>query len=171
MANTSAAHKAEQQKSLRANEEKWTPALMTAAGWTALPSIILDKQPALGIDSVDLNILLQLAKYWWKKDDLPYPSKETLSELIGVTTSTIRRHIKRMEEEGLITRIERHDTKGGQQSNFYSFDGLIEKMLPHAQAAIELRKTQEADKVKLRRRKNIKATPAKFSVVAGGKQK
>ncbi len=113
MTNKSAALKAQQQNTLRANEEKWTPALMAAAGWTALPSLILDKQPALGIDSVDLNILLQLAKYWWRKDDLPYPSKETLGELIGVTASTIRKHIKRMEQEGLIHRIPRADKKGG----------------------------------------------------------
>jgi predicted transcriptional regulator len=171
MANTSAAHKADQQKSLRANEDKWTPALMAAAGWTALPSLILDKQPALGIDALDLNILLQLAKYWWKKDDLPFPSKETLGELIGVTPTTIRRRIKRMEAEGLIQRIERHDTKGGQQSNFYSFDGLIAKMLPHAKATLELRKTQEADKVNLRRRKNIKAEGVKLKLVPGGKKK
>ena len=171
MANASAALKEDQQRSLRANEEKWTPALMAAAGWTALPSLILDKQPALGIDSLDLNILLQLAKYWWKKDDLPYPAKETLSELIGVSPSTIRRHIKRMEAEGLIKRIERHDAKGGQQSNFYSFDGLIEKMLPHAKAAIDLRKTQEADRVNLRRRKKVNPEHVKLGLVSGGKKK
>jgi hypothetical protein len=170
MAKTSATHKADQQKSLRANEDKWTPALMAAAGWTALPSLILDKQPALGIDALDLNILLQLAKYWWKKGDLPYPSKETLGELIGVTPTTIRRRIKRMEAEGLIQRIERHDTKGGQQSNFYSFDGLIAKMLPHAQAALDLRKTQDAERERLRRRKNVKADGAKLHVVTGGKK-
>ena len=144
---------------------------MAAAGWTALPSLILDKQPALGIDALDLNILLQLAKYWWKKDDLPYPSKETLGELIGVTSTTIRRRIKRLEAEGLIRRIERHDTKGGQQSNFYSFDGLIEKMQPHAQATLDLRKTQDAEREKLRRRKNIKAEGTKLKLVPGGKKK
>ncbi len=35
------------------------------AGWTAIPSIILDKQHALGLDPIDVNILLQLAKHWW----------------------------------------------------------------------------------------------------------
>lgn len=42
MANTAAARKTEQQKRLRINEDKWTKILMDA-GWTALPSIILDK--------------------------------------------------------------------------------------------------------------------------------
>src|SRR5260370_18470882 len=83
MANTAAAQKADLQKRLRINEEKWSKTLMDA-GWTALPSIILDKQHALGIDALDLNILLQLAKYWWKRDDLPYPSTETLTGVSGV---------------------------------------------------------------------------------------
>lgn len=71
-----------------------------SAGWTALPSIILDKQHALGITPLDLNILMQLAKHWWKKDDLPYPSKDTLAKTIGMDASSIRRRIQRMESEG-----------------------------------------------------------------------
>jgi predicted transcriptional regulator len=170
MANSSAAHKAELQKGLRSNEVKWTAPLM-AVGWTALPSIILDKQPALGISALDLNILLQLAKYWWKRDDLPYPSKETLAELIGVTPSTIRRRIKRMEEEGLIQRIVRHDTRGGQQSNFYSFDGLIAKMQPHAKEALELRKKQNTEKETLRRKKKAQPMRQTLELVPRGRKK
>lgn len=135
-----------------------------ATGWTALPSIILDKQHALGIDALDLNILLQLAKYWWKKDDLPYPSKETLATSIGVKPSTIRKRIKRMEAEGLIQRIERHDAKGGQQSNWYSFDGLIEKMRPYAQEALELRKRQKEESTALKSKKK-----PNLKLVKGGK--
>lgn len=40
-----------------------------------------------------------------------------------------------MESEGLIRRIERRDAKRGQQSNYYDVEGLIKKMLPHAQEA------------------------------------
>jgi len=166
MATSSAVQKSELQKGARANEAKWTQTLM-ATGWTALPSIILDKQHALGIDALDLNILLQLAKYWWKKDDLPYPSKETLATAIGVNPSTIRKRIKRMEEEGLIERIERHDTKGGQQSNWYSFDGLIEKMKPHAEEALSLRKKQREESTELKRKKKPHR-PAKLKLVKSG---
>lgn len=43
---------ASNERVLRRNEEKWTAPLMDA-GWTAIPSIILDKQHALGLDPVD----------------------------------------------------------------------------------------------------------------------
>jgi DNA-binding transcriptional regulator YhcF (GntR family) len=169
MANTAAAQKADQQKRLRINEEKWTKTLMDA-GWTALPSIILDKQHALGIEPLDLNILLQLAKHWWKRDDLPYPSKDTLAKTIGVNPSTIRKRIARMESEGLIQRLDRHDAKGGQQSNHYSFAGLIEKMLPHAQEAIALKAKQKGEKETFLKKKKA-AAPKLHLVTPGGKTK
>ena len=141
-----------------------------ALGWTAFPSILLEKQPALGIDALDLNILLQLMKHWWKKDDLPYPGKDSLAELIGVDPSTIRKRIKRMQDEGLVQRISRYDQHGGQQSNFYSFDGLIEKLQPHAKEALALRKKQEEEKTAQRRRK-IPMAKLELQVVQGGKKK
>lgn len=79
--------KAEQER-LKRNEEKWSRALMEP-GWTALPSIILEKQDALGLDAIDVNILLQLARHWWYSDNPPYPSKATLAKCIGVDPSTI----------------------------------------------------------------------------------
>ena len=62
--------KTENAERIRRNEEKWTRTLMDA-GWTVLPSIILEKQHALGLDAVDVNILLQLARHWWYKDNPP----------------------------------------------------------------------------------------------------
>jgi predicted transcriptional regulator len=167
MTNPTKANAGEQQKGSRSNEAKWTEALMSA-GFTVLPSIILDKQRALGIDSIDLNILLQLVKHWWKKDDLPYPSKDTLSELIGVSASAVRKRIQRLEKEGLVERISRYDTKGGQQSNFYKFDGLISKMTPYAQEAIDLRKQQQAERLNLRRKKRAARPKAPAGTLAKG---
>jgi predicted transcriptional regulator len=131
--------------SLRSNEEKWSPALM-AAGWTAVPSIILEKQFALGLDALDINILLQLSMYWWQKDNLPHPSKKTLAKAMNVDASTVRRRITRMVKDGLIERIERHDPNGGQQSNYYRFDKLIAEALPHAQEAVMQKQQHQAEK-------------------------
>ena len=138
------------------------------AGWTALPSIILDKQHALGIDSLDLNILLQLAKHWWKRDGLPYPAKDTIAQVIGVDSSTIRKRIARMEREGLIQRLERYDKKGGQQSNHYSFDGLIKKMVPHAEEAIALKAKHRDETETFLKRKKATNAPSKLRLVTSG---
>ena len=87
--------KHEQTQRVRRNEAKWSSELMDA-GWTVVPSIILEKQDALGLDPIDINILLQLARYWWFADKPPCPSKATIARCLGVSPSTVRRHIAAM---------------------------------------------------------------------------
>jgi len=79
-------------KEVRVNEKKWSKALMDA-GWTALPSVIIERQKALGLDALDMNIILHLANYWWTRDNKPHPSKKTIAEAIGVAPRTVQRRI------------------------------------------------------------------------------
>ena len=134
-----AAPKKEKQESLRRNREKWTATLMDA-GWTAFPSILLERQRALGLDAMDINIILHLARHWWRKDEPPYPSKRIIAQCMGITESTVQRRIADMEQEGLIKRKYRFDPIKGQRSNEYLFDGLIEAAIPLAKEAMEDRK-------------------------------
>jgi DNA-binding transcriptional MocR family regulator len=145
--------KVEQSERLRRNEEKWSSALMDA-GWTVVPSIILEKQHALGLDAVDVNILLQLARYWWYSDNPPHPSKASIAECIGVDRSTVRRHVARMEGDGFIRREPRFNKKfGGQETNTYHFDGLIKAATPHAKDFIQMREKQQSEQAARRSRK------------------
>lgn len=140
------------QKSLQRNEEKWSPLLMEA-GWTAIPSIILEKQHALGLDAVDVNILLHLARHWWYREKPPHPSKASIAECLRVDPSTVRRHIAAMEAAGFIRRESRFKPSGGQENNRYHFDGLIQQATPFAEEAIRERKQQQNERVVRRRRK------------------
>lgn len=142
----------EAQQQIGQNEKKWTPTLMKA-GWTVLPSVILDRQKAFGLDAVDINILLHLAKYWWYSDNPPHPSKQAIADCMDVDKSTIRRRIARMEKDGLIKRQARYDTKTGQQTNSYHFDGLINAAKPFAKEAVEAREQQKTETAKRRTRK------------------
>ena len=127
------------QERLRRNADKWTDPLMDA-GWTVLPSVILERQRALGLDPIDVNILLQLARHWWYADNPPHPSKKAIAECLGIKEITVRRHIAAMEATGLIQRRARHDPKDGrQQSNAYLFDGLIKQpLLRHGHSSDDL---------------------------------
>lgn len=126
------------------------------AGWTVLPSVILERQAALGLDALDVNILLQLARHWWYGDNLPHPAKGTLAECMGVDPSTVRKRIARMEKDGLIERVARYDAKRGQTSNFYKFDGLIKAATPFALEAIQTREERKAEDASRRLRKRPK---------------
>jgi hypothetical protein len=146
--------KTQQQERLRRNEEKWTSTLMDA-GWTVLPSIILERQDALGLDPIDVNILMHLARHWWYSDNPPHPAKASMAKCMGIDPSTVRRHIARMEAAGFIKREERFTKRkfGGHDTNRYHFTGLIKEATPYAEEFIRLREKQRSEDEDRRRRK------------------
>jgi predicted transcriptional regulator len=157
--------KSEQTERLKRNEEKWTPTLMNA-GWTVIPSILLEKQAALGLDAIDVNILLHLAKHWWYRENPPHPSKISIAKAMGIDASTVRKRIARMQSEGLIRREYRYKKLGGQETNFYHFEGLIKALTPHAEEFIALREKQREEHEARKRRKKPKPTLVVDNTVA-----
>ena len=142
-------------KTPKAIEERWTKPL-TDAGWTALPNVILDKQVALGLEAMDLNILLQMIKFWWRPGSEPFPSVKTLAQAIGVSTRTIQRHTSRMEQAGLLERESNFYSQGGQRSNTYKFDGLIEACGPFAEEIVAGRQKKALEEAaRIRRKKPL----------------
>ena len=117
---------------LRTNEKKWTKLLMDA-GWTVFPSVIIENQRQLGLDPVDVNIVLHLASRWWKAEGKPYPSKGSIALAIGRDPRTVQRRIARMEAAGFIRREERRETRTGSDTNIYHLEGLIEAAKPFAE--------------------------------------
>jgi len=150
--------KTEQAERLRRNEEKWSPTLMNA-GWTVIPSILLEKQAALGLDAIDVNIILHLAKHWWYRENPPHPSKLSIAKAMGIDPSTVRKRIARMQAEGLIQRESRYKKLGGQETNFYHFNGLIEVLKPHAEEFIAMREKQRAEDDARKHRKRPRPSP------------
>jgi predicted transcriptional regulator len=118
--------KAKEAATLRVNEQKWTKPLMEA-GWTLLPNVIIERQRALGIDALDVNILLHLASYWWTPDNKPHPGKKAIATAIGVDARTVQKRIAALEAAGLIRREERRISGQGSKTNVYHFDGLIKR--------------------------------------------
>lgn len=140
-------------QALKQNEKKWSPTLMKA-GWSAFPNIIIEKQRALGLDAMDMNILLHLVQYWWLEENVPHPSVATIAEAIGVTPRAIQKRITALQGAGLITREERRHSKFGSQTNLYRFDGLIKACLPFAQEKLEAaKKKAEENKERVKRKK------------------
>ena len=154
-------------KAIKTNEKKWSKPLMDS-GWTAFPSIILEKQHALGITALDINIILYLATYWWEAENKPHPTKSTIAQTLGVTPRTIQRRIAGLEAIGLIKREYRKDKDKGNKSNKYHFDGLIKEMMPYAQ---EKNEANEARKEELEARRKRKKPQKNVSLTAipGGK--
>jgi DNA-binding transcriptional ArsR family regulator len=145
------------------NDIKWTPAL-TRAGWTAIPNIIFERQQALGLDPLDINILLHIVSYWWEPENKPHPSMARIADAIGVDRRTVQRHIARLEKGRLIRREQRRTSPTGSKTNVYHLDGLIVAATPYAHEKLADIKIQQAAKAARARRKG----PAKLFVVTGG---
>ncbi|HTT82167.1 MAG TPA: helix-turn-helix domain-containing protein [Rhizomicrobium sp.] len=131
-------------EALRKNEVKWSKPLMQA-GWNAIPSIIIEKQKALGLDALDMNIIVHLSNYWWTADNLPHPSVETIANAIGVQPRTVQKRIKALHELGLLSRKERRKTRFGSDTNLYGFEGLIKAATPYAQEKLAERAKREKE--------------------------
>lgn len=140
---------------VRINEEKWSKPLMEA-GWTAMPTVLIERMTALGLQPLDLVILLHLASYWWTADNKPRPSKKTIATAIGVDPRTVQRRIAEMEKDGLIWREERRVAGKGSSPNLYHFDGLIKSATPFAIEKLEERKRRAEENEDRARRKRPK---------------
>jgi predicted transcriptional regulator len=141
-------------------EKKWSKPLVDA-GWTAIPSVIFERQRALGLDPLDINIILHLAGYWWKAGNAPHPSKATIAAAIDVDPRTIQRRIAKLEGAGFIARIARSSKKGGTTTNQYSFDGLIKAATPYALERIEDKKRRISEATERAKRKKPQLTVVK----------
>ena len=156
--------KATSVEQLKINEQKWTKPLMDA-GWTVMPSVIIDRQQALGLDAIDVNILMHLAMYWWTPDNKPHPSKATIAAALGIEPRSVQRRIARLEKAALIQREIRGTGPYGSMTNRYSFAGLIKEATPFAQARIEeIEAKREVSRARAAR-KGMAPSKAKLTLV------
>lgn len=138
---------------LKANEEKWGK-VNIEAGWTLIPNALLVHQASLGLKPMDINIILQIARFWWEAGKHPYPSKSTLADCIGVLPRTIQARISELVKLKFLERVERRDMNGS-KSNIYKLTPLIEQLKPYSESMLEekiRRQTENKERPKMRGR-------------------
>ena len=114
-------------KAANASDEKWGKKTMEL-GFCIVPSLLLRAQKRLRLSPTKLAVLMHLADYWWDVDRKPYPSKQKLSERLGLSPRQVQRHIADLEQAGLLLRIERRNKHGGKLSNEYDLSGLVDRL-------------------------------------------
>lgn len=102
--------------------------LVLAHGYTGIPSILIQAQSRLKLNSVKMNIIIQLLDYWHEPGRRPFPSKKELAGRINMTEKTIQNNIRDLERAGLIQRVRRYTRHGDPDSNIYNLDGLIQRV-------------------------------------------
>lgn len=163
---TKAAEKATQSSSpsKRTVEARWGK-VNTAAGWTAVPSVLFQRQQALQLNPLDLNIIMYLAGAWWESDRHPYMSVATMAAAIGVTERTIQRRIKELELWGYVKRVKRSSKAGRNLTNAYDLSGLAKACEPLSREHLTDVEQRQREAVARSTRKK----PKSLTVIEGGK--
>lgn len=114
-------------------------------GYAGIPSILIQAQRRLGINSMQMNIIIQLLDYWHEPSRKPFPAKKELAKRMDVTEKTIQNNIRALEKAGYIQREMRKTAAGDWNSNIYHLDGLIAKVQPlEPEFAAEKKQRKEA---------------------------
>lgn len=111
----------------RESEKKWGKDVLKL-GFSITPSLLLRAQRRLGLNPTQLAVLLQLCDYWWDQERKPYPSKQALSDRLGISSRQVQRYVAELETAGLVQRIERRAAHRGKLSNFYDLSGLVQRL-------------------------------------------
>lgn len=154
------------EQATQASEKKWGKQVMKL-GFSIIPSLLLRAQQRLGLSPTHLAVLLQLADYWWEQGRKPFPSKQALSERLGLSPRQVQRYIAELEAAGLVQRIERRAAHKGKLSNVYDLSGLVERLkalepeFREVQTEAKEMKRQVARPGGLRRKRTAEGEPEK----------
>ena len=100
---------------------RWTPHLATM-GWTPVSNYFLANYHRLKISSIEAMVVIHLISYKWSAA-APYPSLAKIAKKMGLTTTSVRSHVRNLEKRRLVVR----ESKSGSTNRFH-FDGLFEQL-------------------------------------------
>jgi DNA-binding MarR family transcriptional regulator len=96
-----------------------------AARWQVILNVLVRAQTQLGLDAVDIVVLLNLNMHWWRKEDFPFPRPTIIAKRMGVCKRTVERRIEKLVKAGLLERLPL--TKEGNLRR-YKLDGLVNRL-------------------------------------------
>lgn len=101
---------------------KWGVQVLSQ-GWTSVPNVLLKNAGKLGLDPTETLTLIYLTRFWWKAEDMPFPSISKTCEEMGITRKTLSKKFSSLKEKGFIAEV-----KEPGQAMKYRMDGLLEKL-------------------------------------------
>jgi hypothetical protein len=128
--------------------EKWPQATL-GHGFAKIPTLLFWGQARLGLNSDELNVLLQLISHWWSAEKDPYPAKDQIAERMGKSPRMVQRYIGSLEKRGFLVRTARYKVNKGQDSNSYDLKGLVRKLEAIAPEFEELKSKTKRERAKV----------------------
>jgi DnaD N-terminal domain len=117
--------KTSEDRSGKIARKKWGDSL--DAGFQIIPDVLFRCQAILGLEPIDVVILLNITTHWWEYDDLPYPRPSIIAKRMDVSTRTVERRIVELQKKGFLMRLAPQHKKG-KTVRPYDLSGLVEKL-------------------------------------------
>ncbi|PWT98728.1 MAG: helix-turn-helix domain-containing protein [Terriglobia bacterium] len=118
-------------------QEKWGAAL--DAGFQVVPNVLIRAQSRLGLDALDVVVLLNLTAHWWEKDVPPFISAARIAKRMNVTKRTVERHLKKLEEKEFIKRSRTARPEDGPVARNYDLTPLVRVLKEASRNTLTLR--------------------------------
>jgi predicted transcriptional regulator len=100
-------------------------------GFTQIPNYLMRINMFVHDDHklspTEMIVLFHLVASWWKKDEMPFPSLNTLANQIGISQRQVQRSINTLEQKGYLKRMKKK-IKGVIASNVYDLSPLVETL-------------------------------------------
>lgn len=116
---------------------KWRSAL--SAGFQLVPNVLVRAQSKLGLDPLDVVIILNITMHWWRPGELPYPQPKVIANRVGVSTRTVERRLEHLEQRGLIARLAAEKSPDKLVRRRIDLSGLVSKLEAAAATNVESR--------------------------------
>lgn len=100
--------------------ERWTSEL--SKSWTPVSDFFLKNYHRLKISHSEAMVIIHLISFKWDAK-APYPSLKTVAKLMGLTDSSVRSHVRKLEKRGFLHRV-----KNEGYSNSYELEGLFDAL-------------------------------------------
>lgn len=98
---------------------------LTAVEGPIVRKALIRAQTHLGLDAVDVVVLLNMNMHWWRKGDFPFPRPTIIAKRMGVSKRTIERRIGKLVKAGFLERLPL--TKEGNLRR-YKLEGLVNRL-------------------------------------------
>jgi hypothetical protein len=116
---------------------KWGDAL--EMGFVIVPGVLIRAQAKLGLDAVDLAVLLNILLHWWTPGDWPYPQPRVLANRIGVSTRTIERRLESLEKREFLVRLPPEKSADGLARRRIDLTLLVRRLKGFARVGLTMR--------------------------------
>ena len=114
--------------------DKWGAALV--GGFQVIPNVLVRAQAHLGLDAVDVVVLLNMNMHWWRKGEFPFPRPTIIARRMGISKRTVERRIEKLVKAGL---LERMPLQGDDSLRRYRLDGLVRRLSDAAELGLNQR--------------------------------